>query len=567
MGVGEPDEMAFPDCVDALAKAAAKPANRTYADNGGRSSSRKPPRSSGCKSVCNVSEPRSRQKRCPFTSAPRPLCRFFRACLINPGDVALMTTPGYPVFGTHSQYYGGEVFNLPLLEKNQFLPDLASIPADKLRRAKTLVINYPNNPTGASATPEFFASVVAFAKKHNLVVIHDAAYAALVFEGKPLSFLATPGAIDVGIELHSMSKGFNMTGWRLGFVVGNPLLVRAYADVKDNTDSGQFLAIQEACAYTLDHPEITQKIAVKYSRRMDGLVAVLKRHGFPPAKSLKAPSSSTSNASAQLPPSAQRWQTCHLQERAENFSQWMITEKLISTVPWDDAGAYVRFSVTFSAKGQADEERVLAEIDRRLTGAAFEVSVPLASPPVEFRYSWDVGWYPIRNRRAQRRLLNLIQSRRSSLPPKTHHIPRCRPIAAGLRFPLQHQRMRNPTSDHRLSCLSAAISAIAKRISSARPQSSGRQRRHRNRPPRLIPHQETPRRRRRAPDAPTFHQRRRRNQNLARLPRPSFTAPMKSKPNSAVSAAINGNPASSTSISSSTATSSSAARNLSFPTP
>ncbi len=146
------------------------------------------------------------------------------------------------MFGTHSKYYGGEVYNLPLLEQNNFLPDLKSIPDDKLKRAKTLVINYPNNPTGASATPEFFAEVVAFAKKHNLIVFHDAAYAALVFDGKPLSFLSTPGAIDVGVELHSMSKGFNMTGWRLGFVAGNPLVVKAYADVKDNSDSGQFLA-------------------------------------------------------------------------------------------------------------------------------------------------------------------------------------------------------------------------------------------------------------------------------------------------------------------------------------
>src|SRR5204862_7803657 len=165
------------------------------------------------------------------------------------------------------------------LEKNGFLPDLASIPAEKLKRARTLVINYPNNPTGASATLEFFRQAVDFAKRNNLIVIHDSAYAALVFEGKPLSFLATPGAMDVGVELHSMSKGFNMTGWRLGFVVGNPLIVRAYADVKDNFDSGQFLAIQQACAYALDHPEQTQKIAAKYSRRMDGLVQILNKHG------------------------------------------------------------------------------------------------------------------------------------------------------------------------------------------------------------------------------------------------------------------------------------------------
>src|SRR5205807_3563837 len=131
-----------------------------------------------------------------------------------------------------------------------------------------------------SATPEFFAKVVEFAGNHNLVVIHDAAYAALVFEGKPLSFLATPGAKEVGLELHSASKSFNMTGWRCGFVAGNALLVKAYGDVKDNTDSGQFLAIQHAAAYCFDHPEITEKIAAKYSRRMDSLVEVLKAAGF-----------------------------------------------------------------------------------------------------------------------------------------------------------------------------------------------------------------------------------------------------------------------------------------------
>ncbi len=155
------------------------------------------------------------------------------------------------------------------------------MPAEVLKQAKVLVLNYPNNPTGASATPEFFAQVVEFAKKNRLVVIHDAAYAALVFEGRPLSFLATPGAKEVGVELHSASKSFNMTGWRCGFVAGNELLVRAYGDVKDNTDSGQFLAIQHAAAHGLDHPEITQCIAAKYSRRMDALVEVLAGRRVP----------------------------------------------------------------------------------------------------------------------------------------------------------------------------------------------------------------------------------------------------------------------------------------------
>jgi LL-diaminopimelate aminotransferase len=364
MGVGEPDEMAFPDCIDALHTAALKSENRGYADNGAKPYQMAAAR--WLKNVCGV-EIEKPQEQIIHSIGSKAALSLLPACFINPGDVALMTTPGYPVFGTHSKYYGGEVCNLPLLEKNSFLPDLNSVPADKLKRAKSLVINYPNNPTGASATPEFFAQVVAFAKQHNLIVIHDAAYAALVFDGKPLSFLATPGAMDVGIELHSMSKGFNMTGWRLGFVAGNPLIVKAYADVKDNSDSGQFLAIQEACAYALDHPEITQKIAAKYSRRMDGLVAVLNRHGL----RAKKPRGSFF-LYVQSPRSATVDGKIASFEKAEHFSQWMITEKLISTVPWDDAGSYVRFSVTFIAKDQADEQRVLGEIDKRLTGCNFQ---------------------------------------------------------------------------------------------------------------------------------------------------------------------------------------------------
>jgi len=365
MGVGEPDAPAFAESIDALCAAARDAENRGYADNGG--AIYKEAAARWMKNVCGV-EGIDAATQVVHSIGSKAALTLLPACFINPGDLSLMTTPGYPVFGTHSRYYGGEVHNLPLLETNNFLPDLSCIPADKLNRATTLVLNYPNNPTGASATPQFFADVVAFAKKHNLIVFHDAAYAALVFEGKPLSFLATPGAMDVGVELHSMSKGFNMTGWRLGFVAGNPLIVKAYADVKDNSDSGQFLAIQQACAWSLDHPEITQKIAAKYSRRMDGLVEVLNKHGLAARKPkgsfflyVRAPKTAT-GASGQ--------RTAF--EKAESFSQWLITEKLISTVPWDDAGAYVRFSVTFVAKDEADEKRVLGEIDKRLSGTRFE---------------------------------------------------------------------------------------------------------------------------------------------------------------------------------------------------
>jgi LL-diaminopimelate aminotransferase len=359
LGVGEPDAMA-----DAGITEARKPENRGYADNG--DAVLKQAAAKYMREVCGV--PIDAETQVCHSIGSKAALSILPAALINPGDVVLMTVPGYPVFGTHAKYYGGVVHNLPLREENNFLPDLKSIPADVLSKAKVLVLNYPNNPTGASATLEFFIEVVAFAKKHNIVVIHDFAYAALVFDGMPLSFLATPGALEVGIELHSTSKNFNMTGWRCGFVAGNALLVKAYGDVKDNTDSGQFLAIQHASAYAFDHPEITTTIAAKYSRRMDLIVDVLKKSGFKAKKPrgsfflyVAAPKSAKS-ADGKVIEFA----------TGEAFSQWMITENLISTVPWDDAGAYVRFSVTFAATNTEEEARVVAEIARRLGRFTFE---------------------------------------------------------------------------------------------------------------------------------------------------------------------------------------------------
>ena len=365
MGVGEPDEMAFPEVLDKLCEEARKRENRGYSDNGDavlkKAAARYLERVFGVKGI-------NPETGVIHSIGSKAALSILPSALINPGDYVLMTTPGYPVFGTHAKYLGGRVHNLPLTEKHGFLPDLESIPAEVLKAAKVLVLNYPNNPTGASATTEFFAEVVRFAKQNNLVVIHDAAYAALVFEGAPLSFLATPGAKEVGLELHSASKSFNMTGWRCGFVAGNELLVRAYGDVKDNTDSGQFLAIQHAAAHGFDHPDITAKIAAKYSRRMDSLVSVLSKAGFNARKPkgsfflyVKAPKAARGKGPKII------WF-----QSAEDVSQWLITEKLISTVPWDDAGAYLRWSVTFCAENQADEQRIMAEVGNRLRDVRFE---------------------------------------------------------------------------------------------------------------------------------------------------------------------------------------------------
>lgn len=358
MGVGEPDEMAFPEVVAALQQAAADPANRGYADNGGTAF-----REAAARYMQRVLGVHiNPQTELVHSIGSKAALSILPQCFINPGDVTLMTTPGYPVFGTHAKYLGGEVHNLPLSPQNHFLPDLDAIPADILARAKVLVINYPNNPTGACATMDFFHEAIAFAKKHHLLIIQDAAYAALVFEGRPLSILSITGAKEVAIELHSLSKSFNMTGWRIGWVCGNPLAVRAYADMKDNTDSGQFLAIQQAAATALDNPQITTAIAEKYARRMDALVKVLNAAGFTaqkPAASFflytRAPAAATTAEGETI--------AFHT---AEDFSQFLIRQLQISTVPWDDAGAFVRFSVTFSAQGEQAEQAVFAEIARRL---------------------------------------------------------------------------------------------------------------------------------------------------------------------------------------------------------
>lgn len=361
MGVGEPDRMAFPPVLAELNAAAAKPGNRGYADNG--DARLKEAAAWYMENVCGVPgiDPAT---QVIHSIGNKAALSILPAALINPGDVVLMTVPGYPVFGTHAEYYGGEVYNMALTEDRHYLPDLDAIPLDILERAKVMVLNYPNNPTGAAAAPSFFAEIVDFAKKYDLVVINDFAYAGCCFEGKPQSFLSTPGALDVGVELHSTSKNFNMTGWRCGFVVGNPLLVKAYGDVKDNTDSGQFLAIQHAAAYAFEHPELAQDVADHYSRRFDMLVPALNKLGFrgdKPGGTFFFYTAAPKKAVAKEGGAEVAFAS------GEAFSQWMITENLISTVPWDNAGAYVRFSVTFAAKDIEDEKRVVAEIEKRLS--------------------------------------------------------------------------------------------------------------------------------------------------------------------------------------------------------
>lgn len=361
MGVGEPDAMADEGVVRTLAEEAAKWENRNYADNGvpefKEAAARYLEEVYDVKGIDGATEVN-------HAIGSKPALAMMAQAFINPGDITLMTVPGYPIMGTMTKWLGGEVYNLSLLEENDFLPDLDSIPEEVLKKAKLLYLNYPNNPTGAVAPREFFEKVIGFAKENDLVVVQDAAYAALTFDGnRPFSFLSLDGAKDVGVEIHSLSKAYNMTGWRMAFVAGNEKVVSAFAAVKDNNDSGQFKGIQKAGIYALEHPEITEKTAAKYSRRHDMLVDVLNKLGFTARK----PKGSF-YLYVKIPKGVKGGETF---TTAEDFSQFLIRKKLISTVPWDDAGAFVRFSVTFLADTEEEEKKVIDEIYNRLSDVEF----------------------------------------------------------------------------------------------------------------------------------------------------------------------------------------------------
>ncbi|MCY4131281.1 MAG: LL-diaminopimelate aminotransferase [Nitrospira sp.] len=201
---------------------------------------------------------------------------------IDPGDLVLVPSPGYPVYPVSASFAGGIAHEMPLLKQNGFLPDLNAIPTDVARKAKLMFLNSPNNPTSVIADTAFFARVIAFAKEHHVIVCHDAAYSEIFYDGlRPSSFLEAEGAMDVGIEFHSLSKTFNMTGWRIGFAVGRAEVIAGLSQVKSNLDSGQFQAVQEAGITALESDDrLTGGLRAIYQERRDVLVAGLRNLGL-----------------------------------------------------------------------------------------------------------------------------------------------------------------------------------------------------------------------------------------------------------------------------------------------
>lgn len=353
-GIGENDSPAAENVRQQLKTEVDRPENRGYADNG--IASFKQAAADFMLRTFGVRLDAATQVNHCIGS--KTALAMLPACFINPGDVTLMTSPGYPVAGTHTQYYGGSVFKLPLLAENGFFPDFSAVPEELWSRVKLLVLNYPNSPTGQLADERFYSDVIELAHRHRFVVVQDAAHIMLTYQRPPLSFLQVPGAMEVGLEVHSLSKGFDMIGWRIGWVCGHARLVQAFADVKDNCDSGQFAAIQRAACVALQDASIPIRIRAKYERRLEKLVSCLQASGFRcqmPGGSyfLYVPSPRGIEGGPQF-------------QSAEEASQFLITQQSMVTVPWDDAGPFLRFSVTYEAADEAAEDRLMAETAQRL---------------------------------------------------------------------------------------------------------------------------------------------------------------------------------------------------------
>ena len=278
-GIGDPDIPTPQHILDELTKTAQDAPNHRYPESDGLPEMRK---SIGDWYKRRFDVTLGDKEIVPLIGAKEGIAHM-SLCLIDPGDIALIPDPAYPVYAVGTMFAGGETHLMPLTEERGWLPDLNAIPAAVADKAKVMWINYPNNPTGGLATLEFFEEVIAFAKKHDIAVCHDAAYSEVTFDGYVApSFMQVPGAMDVGIEFHSLSKTYNMTGWRVGSAVGNQQLIDGLVRVKSNIDSGISNAVQYMGIEALENTpqEWIEANNDIYRRRRDRVVEVLNAIGL-----------------------------------------------------------------------------------------------------------------------------------------------------------------------------------------------------------------------------------------------------------------------------------------------
>jgi LL-diaminopimelate aminotransferase len=279
LGIGDPDLPTPPTVIEALRRAVERPETHQYPSNRGLAAFREAVAAFYADRFGVEIDPAS--EVIPVLGGKEAVAHVALACL-DPGDVALAPDPGYPPYTSGPVFAGAEVHYLPLREENAFMPDLDAIPAETVGRANLLYFNYPNNPTGAVVADGFFERAVAFAREHDLVAIHDSAYTEIAFDGyRPPSFLAVPGAKEVGAEIFSLSKGWNMTGWRIGWIAGNAEVVERYRTLKTNLDSGMFDALQHAgLAALTEAREFPQEMSEVYRRRRDLMIEALAESGI-----------------------------------------------------------------------------------------------------------------------------------------------------------------------------------------------------------------------------------------------------------------------------------------------
>ncbi len=347
LGIGDPDIPTPAVVVEKLLEGASKPVNHRYPNSSGMLEFRQ--------AVANWYKNRFNVKLDPGTEVVSLIgskegIGNMAVAFVDPGDVVLVASPCYPVYHIGTSFSGGKNYFLPLKRENHFLPDLDAIPPDVAKQAKLLWINYPNNPTAAVADKSFFERVVAFANRYNVIVCHDAAYTEMGYDGyRPMSFLEVEGGREVGIEFHSLSKTFNMTGWRIGMAVGNPELVGGLAQAKSNLDSGIFQAIQEAGTESLRlGDQIVEPSRKIYQERRDILVDGLRAVGLECEKP---------RATFYV------WVSCPKGFSSADFTTKLLDEAGVVTTPGNGFGeageGYVRFTVCI------DKER-LREVAERI---------------------------------------------------------------------------------------------------------------------------------------------------------------------------------------------------------
>ncbi|WP_276557937.1 LL-diaminopimelate aminotransferase [Dethiobacter alkaliphilus] len=281
LGIGDPDQPTPDYIVKRAIEEVQKPANHTYPPDEGLTEFKEAV-AAYYKERHNV-ELDPEKEVCVLLGSKEGIAHI-SACFVNPGDLNLVPDPGYPVYSIGTMFAGGDVYRMPLLAENNFLPDFSAVDKEVAKKAKLMFLNYPNNPTGAEAPPEFFAQAAQFAKENNIIICHDQAYSEIAYDGyKPMSFLEAPGAKEVGIEFGSLSKTFNMTGWRLAYAVGRAEVVEVLSRYKTNIDSGTFKAIQYTGVEAFRNPakdEFQAEISKMYQERRDVVVNALKEMGI-----------------------------------------------------------------------------------------------------------------------------------------------------------------------------------------------------------------------------------------------------------------------------------------------